>query len=342
MNQNFKIIDYFEEKARTAIIGSSASSDVSFRSKVYVSTIGLLDEVPDKFPEFDLEGGRRELSKRLEAFEIEFAEQNGLAPVSDHAAPQAQTQDQSVPSKSFSKLKVMMAAAASGIVLLLVAGYFLFTSQITNTPDSASKTSQPKETVSEVKETTSDNDAEKQSSDSKKAEPSIKLPGATLTLSLPSDLNQFDPIRQDESENYALSEKDGLTAKGRLQLLAKQEFTVDDDSVYLMSAVIKVHNRSIAEAKGIVAGFATYNEERKLETEAPGTHRYFVINYSIPESHIDIGDGWLKISNTISGREANANSFRPTTKFARPFIMTNFNEPDQIVSIKEISVVQIQ
>lgn len=149
-----------------------------------------------------------------------------------------------------------------------------------------------------------------------------------------------DPVGKPIAEDgkLAISLEDGqsvLRANGEAFLFASRVFKVDPTKAYAMKIRVRVvtDNPDTGNAH-ILAGFATFNAEGKLETESPGAHRYFVANQKLSAT-----DGWREIEGVItgSGNETHA-MFRPTTATATPVVILGFSSPGSVTELDSVKV----
>ncbi len=149
-----------------------------------------------------------------------------------------------------------------------------------------------------------------------------------------------DPVGKPVSEDsrLAISVDDGqsvLRANGEAFLFANRVFNVDPAKAYAMKIRVRVISGNADDGLAhILAGFATFNAEGKLETDRPGAHRYFVANRKLSPA-----DGWNEFEGVItgSGNESYA-TFRPTTATATPVVILSFSNPDGVTELDYVKV----
>lgn len=124
-------------------------------------------------------------------------------------------------------------------------------------------------------------------------------------------------------------ERSVLFVEGRAQLITAARYRVDPSKLYRMEVAIRSIATDTSHASRINAGVATYDADGKLQTDAPGTHRYFAMQEALPAA-----DEWQQRSGFITGEGNTTHStFRPGTRFVRPIVLVNYGTVPQAVEI---------
>lgn len=137
------------------------------------------------------------------------------------------------------------------------------------------------------------------------------------------------------------TENQELIVKGTANVLIGDYLEIDRNKEYFVSLSVKLADGVARKNANFIAGFATYDGDKKLETEAPGTHRYFLGSGPISPESIIKNDGWILISGSISGAGPRSNAFRSTTKYARLFILFNNKNENVEIKVRDISIVEL-
>ena len=155
-------------------------------------------------------------------------------------------------------------------------------------------------------------------------------------------LDQFDISPASNEGEVKVDRSSGtLTVRGQATLFAKEFMPVSRGNTYFMRVVFRpVAREGQGGNIGFYSGFATYNGDKRLETSVP-SHRYFVIDGVIPTGITPDQDGWYSLGGIITGSGASREKFRPTSAFAKPVLIVNFNMPDAVLEIREIEVMEL-
>ncbi|MEM9331178.1 MAG: hypothetical protein AAGA53_07610 [Pseudomonadota bacterium] len=140
-----------------------------------------------------------------------------------------------------------------------------------------------------------------------------------------------------------IADKNILNIKGPATLIGKEFLPVIPDNIYQMTIVLRAYETEKGSVEPVLfAGFATYDENKTLQTAAPGTHRYFLSVGKIKTDTEQLEDGWLKISGLITGTANDRFSFREGSRYAKPVMILNQQRPDSLTDIRLVSVVVIK
>ncbi len=129
----------------------------------------------------------------------------------------------------------------------------------------------------------------------------------------------------------------GLQITGASNLFGSEHMPIDTKKSYAMKVRLKVTRDDPAkQGSAVYAGFATFDKDGKLQTDAPGTHRYFAGFGDIKSS-----DGWREYFGVITG-EGNErhDQFRAGTLSATPVLLANVKSPDAVILVDYIRVVE--
>lgn len=129
--------------------------------------------------------------------------------------------------------------------------------------------------------------------------------------------------------------KQTIVVTGARALASEKTFTVDAGKKYTMTVTLRVLKDDPASPSLPVSiGVATFDSEGKLETEAPGTHRYFV---SVAKP-LTKAEGVVTFEGEISGTgNKSHNTFRQGTKSVRPIVVANGSSKIGETEILEIT-----
>lgn len=166
------------------------------------------------------------------------------------------------------------------------------------------------------------------------------LPGDVLfQANFFGDLSQFDEETQSLKQRITLTEdKQAAIIKGKAVFTGKDFIPVDVKDSYIMKIAVKYLEPINQGDTGLFVGFMTFDGEKNLETLAPGTHRYFVTANKIQPSGAALTQDWVELFGVISGTQNNHQSFRPTTKYVKPFILVNNKQPEQVIFLRNIEL----
>lgn len=170
-----------------------------------------------------------------------------------------------------------------------------------------------------------------------------KLPGKALfQADFFGDLSEFDEETQNlKSRIKLLKDEQGASIKGKAVFTGKDHIPVDVNASYIMKISFKYTETIDQNDTGLFVGFMTFDHEKKLETLAPGTHRYFVAVNKINLNSESQSDDWIELFGVISGTRNTHKSFRPTTKYVKPFILVNNKQPEQTILLRSIELTKI-
>ncbi|MGE0231030.1 MAG: hypothetical protein AB7O39_08860 [Flavobacteriaceae bacterium] len=140
------------------------------------------------------------------------------------------------------------------------------------------------------------------------------------------------PIAQITGKEFQFTQSDGrsvLRVEGRAQLISTARYRVDPAKLYRMEVGLRSLVLGQSQASRVNAGVATYDADGKLQTAAPGTHRYFAMQEALPAA-----EGWQVRSGFITGEGNTTHStFRPGTRYVRPIILVNYGSREQAVEV---------
>lgn len=157
------------------------------------------------------------------------------------------------------------------------------------------------------------------------------------------DLSQFDDATQafkpKIKTNHNIKE---AVVTGRAVFTGKEAIPVSINEVYEMQIDVKFPNETDANNTGLYVGFLTMDKDKKIETQPPGTHRYFASANEITANTPQDLNKWRTLSGFITGSEATYTAFRPTTRYVKPFILVNNTQPNQTISLKKVKVTRLR
>lgn len=165
---------------------------------------------------------------------------------------------------------------------------------------------------------------------------------SVLDHTFPKDIDRWRPgfrIETFGTQAYAdfITGEDLLAAPG-LRLVHGDHIAVDTDTIYLMKVdfVLRAPDEEMPAMK---IGFATYDAQKKLQTDRPGTHRYFVLDGRVvPPAGGKAGD-IFSVSGIISGTgNESHNTFRAGSAFIKPLVLVGEEEAGTGLAIRQISV----
>ena len=170
-----------------------------------------------------------------------------------------------------------------------------------------------------------------------------KLPGKALfQADFFGDLSEFDEETQKlKSSIKLLKEEQAASITGKAVFTGKDYIPVDVNASYIMKISFKYPETIDQNNTGLFVGFMTFDQEKKLETLAPGTHRYFVAVNKINLNSQSQNNDWIELFGVISGTRNTHKSFRPTTKFIKPFILVNNTQPEQTIWLQSIELTKL-
>lgn len=157
------------------------------------------------------------------------------------------------------------------------------------------------------------------------------------------DLSEFDDATQAFKSKMSVK-PDSREAQivGRAVFIGKDAIPVDRNEIYQMEIDVKFRAIENPKNTGFYAGFITMDKNKKIETQPPGSHRYFVAANQIPASTPDEANKWWTLSGFITGSQAIRTAFRPTTQYVKPFILVNNKQPKQTVLLRHVTVTKVQ
>lgn len=147
---------------------------------------------------------------------------------------------------------------------------------------------------------------------------------------------QGTPIKAGPDGPFAFNKVDGtgvITVTGPATIATIEPLKIDTSKTYAM----KIRARVVKDDPGVggsnfLAGFATFDAQGKLQSDAPGSHRYFVST-----GKLSVADGWRDLEGTITGAGNDSHSmFRVGTDSAKPVILVNFDSPGAVTEIDYI------
>lgn len=154
------------------------------------------------------------------------------------------------------------------------------------------------------------------------------------------------PFRvQGKGDEYALKKQNDqqfVRFSGKARLIARNFISIRPDRIYHMTVEFRQGVGETIEGIAINAGFATFDAEKKIETQAPGRHRYFVSRGPVIRKATKSQSGWYVLSGIITGIDAKPNAFRQTSKFAKPIFQVNLGKNKIPVEVRSIKVVELQ
>ncbi|MCB1476110.1 MAG: hypothetical protein H6883_03560 [Rhodobiaceae bacterium] len=140
------------------------------------------------------------------------------------------------------------------------------------------------------------------------------------------------PFTQSDGERYEfrrVDERSVLFVEGRAQLISADRYRVDTSKLYRMEIGLRSVATDKSHASRVNAGVATYDADGKLQTDAPGTHRYFAMQEALSTL-----DDWQQRSGFITGEGNRTHTtFRPGTRYVRPIVLVNYGSAEQAVEI---------
>ena len=129
---------------------------------------------------------------------------------------------------------------------------------------------------------------------------------------------------------------------GKANLIGQQFIPVTTTRIYSMTIEFRgVEGAAIDEAIMHV-GFATYDADKKVETEAPGRHRYFVNTGRVGQKATPLPGGWFQLSGIITGIDAKPGAFRQTTVYARPVLLLNLGKTAVPLDVRSVKAIELQ
>lgn len=154
-------------------------------------------------------------------------------------------------------------------------------------------------------------------------------------------IRKFRDLHKQTNKRVFLDSKTGVvTAKGQVVFHGKKYIPIKKENTYLMRVSFKNSDKNESNI-GAYIGFSTYDAKKRVETQKPGKHRYFVISNSIPENRKPNANGWYSFEGLITGVGNTKNAFRETTVYAKPVVILNFKKPDAVSEIKSIEIINL-
>lgn len=121
---------------------------------------------------------------------------------------------------------------------------------------------------------------------------------------------------------------DSLTGRTAIQIsdaegwiYSANPIPVDTSRVYRVRFRVKKTRDVDKGGTNVYAGVATYDKEGKLQTTAPGMHRYC----AVAGKPLKVADGWQVFEGYITGEgNASHNQFRPGTAYVKPMFVVDY------------------
>lgn len=137
-----------------------------------------------------------------------------------------------------------------------------------------------------------------------------------------------------EGDDYVLE----LT--GEAPIYATNAIAVDPAKNYRLTAKIRVlKDDPQLQGATISVGVATFDDQGKLQTSAPGAHRYAAIINRVLKS----SEGWIEAEGFITGEgNENHNQFRPGTKSVKPMALINYRSPGAVSQISYLRFEEVK
>jgi hypothetical protein len=129
-----------------------------------------------------------------------------------------------------------------------------------------------------------------------------------------------------------------MTAKGEVEIYGKSYFAVNPSQIHLMRFELRLPKGASRLGQKLLAGFATYDKDKKLQTSRPGTHRYFVSSGAIRPDLVADTDGWISLSGLITDTGDRVDAFREGSEFARVFFILNQGADENQIEIRNVEV----
>ncbi|MGB7288163.1 MAG: hypothetical protein WBC71_14635 [Salaquimonas sp.] len=348
-------MNQFERLLRSAIVTVDVSSQ-SARLKVYEAAVNALSGLPEE----NLDIYRQQLSDAITKIEAEYADSRvfntaqsldsqvepQIAPVAE--APPVTTLDDTVSStesdfrqskaKSAGFKRVFWIVALLAIGLIVASLIYSFSGTFSSVEDVVASSEEPQNTqnVTEVQKPiqpvrqvgTSENDLD-----------------TMLNASLPQDI--------DELAGSATGTQAGLESFGEFvsndkfilsdnaTIYGTELFAVETSGTYLMRLEFEIVEEK-SEWPVVNAGVATFDINQQLQTDKPGTHRYFVNSGPLLDSTIVRNGNTLSVFGLITGEGNESHeTFRPGTKFVRPVVLYRLNEDTSVLALSKIELSRV-
>ncbi len=325
-------MDQIENAIRTAIMAKD-DPDFEARSGVYKSALRALDKISEseqtalhKISESEQTALRSRLIDVVKEIEGEFerdapstffeVDMDGL----EASKPNANSGRKR---PGFLKLPMLIFG------LLVIAGLVVpFSLGWLDQTETVTETASPSESLSKLQ------------SDS--SEPTSKF---LYDIKLPDDIDQLAGNALGRSSDRNSYEKfvTGSTflVNDDVSFFIKDLMPVDTSKVYLMRLTMRVKEIKTKWPR-IQAGFATFDAEKKVQRDPPGSHRYFAHQGLMRlENTIEVGDEF-SVSGVISGEgNTSHNMLRPGTRYIRPLAFFRVDDDTSILQITNIEVMVI-
>lgn len=166
-----------------------------------------------------------------------------------------------------------------------------------------------------------------------------------ISIDFANDLDKVvDTVsgRMSKAGDLERFQSDGkFVISGKARIFAKDPVRINTDTIYLMKLVFDWN--ADHKPPSIVAGFATFDSEMKVEKDPPGTHRYFLNGGRLRPAELVREDGNYTLSAVITGTgNESHDTFRPGTAFAKPVLLIDTRSDENLLELVSLTVTAIE
>jgi len=178
---------------------------------------------------------------------------------------------------------------------------------------------------------------------------SLEQVGTTTIFSaeFPENINEFsNKLSGTAGQNGSLemASANAVRLGGLAAIYGSELIEIDPSKTYSVRIEARfIQKVSTTKPPIINIGFATFDADKTLQKDPPGTHRYFVNFGEMKDAARKDKNGWFELVGTIQGvGNQSHNTFRPGSRFAKFAMSYNMRSVDQELQLKSIQIQEIE